>query len=508
METTVVLCAVPELDMNHNHTYTFDSKQAQLNFFNSRKTLVFNEVMYQKDNDSIKLDIVYGNSKLMASNYLYFRNPDDNVIHYCFIVNKKYINENTTQLFLKLDVMQTYLVNIDYYLNSCFIERQHMNPAYTSGKPNLDVLNRPEDIECGEYVIKSVTNLFDFRDKGGYIVASTDKLSKKGENQGVGDPKPEPGGGTTPGGGGTKPSVTGEMIVNSARKLIGKPYIFGGNYPPLGSDSGTDCSGLCRWAYNDNGLGIPRTTYEQIKYGKDVNGSSLKPGDLIFTIWSSPGVPEHVFMFAHYNDDGSFQVIEAREPGTNIGEFTRTWKSDYRAKRYIAVNASQESQAVPQPSNPDWDSFPSNVKNFINAVYSGANDGYHKYGLFASVTIAQGALETGWNSSPPGNNLFGIKADSSWTGKTFTTTTQEDYGYGLVTITDTFRAYDSIHDSIIDRCKFLQENERYVNAGVFAARTPQEQIQALKNAGYATDPYYVSKLMQIVNDFNLTVYDI
>ena len=234
METTVVLCAVPELDMNHNHTYTFDTKQAQLNFFNSRKTLVFNEVMYQKDNDSIKLDIVYGNSKLMASNYLYFRNPDDNVIHYCFIVNKKYINENTTQLFLKLDVMQTYLVNIDYYLNSCFIERQHMNPAYASGKPNLDVLNRPEDIECGEYVIKSVTNLFDFRDKGGYIVASTDKLSKKGENQGVGNPPPTPGGGSS--GGGTTPSVTGDMIVASARKLIGKPYIFGGNYPPLGSE--------------------------------------------------------------------------------------------------------------------------------------------------------------------------------------------------------------------------------------------------------------------------------
>ena len=46
METTVVLCSVPELDINHNHTYTFNTKQAQLDFLNSRKTLVFNEVMY------------------------------------------------------------------------------------------------------------------------------------------------------------------------------------------------------------------------------------------------------------------------------------------------------------------------------------------------------------------------------------------------------------------------------------------------------------------------------
>ena len=72
----------------------------------------------------------------------------------------------------------------------------------------------------------------------------------------------------------------------------------------------------------------------------------------------------------------------------------------------------------------------------------------------------------------------------------------------------TFRAYDSIHDSIIDRCKFLQENSNYVNAGVFSATTPQEQCQALKNAGYATDPDYVSKLVGIINNYNLTVYDV
>lgn len=341
METTVVLCAVPELDMNHNHTYTFDSKQAQLNFFNSRKTLVFNEVMYQKDNDSIKLDIVYGNSKLMASNYLYFRNPDDNVIHYCFIINKKYINENTTQLFLKLDVMQTYLVNIDYYLNSCFIERQHMNPAYASGKPNLDVLNRPEDIECGEYVIKSITNLFDFRDKGGYIVASTDKLSKKGENQGVGNPPPS-GGGGTPGGGGTTPSVTGDKIVASARKLIGKPYIYGGNYPPLGENAGTDCSGLCQWAYNDNGIKIERTTYQQINYGKQIDGGSLQPGDLIFMNFDERG-PGHVIMFAHYNNDGTFTAIEARDVGTTINEYIWRWRDDFVAKRYINLNSGSST---------------------------------------------------------------------------------------------------------------------------------------------------------------------
>ena len=508
METTVVLCSVPELDINHNHTYTFNTKQAQLDFFNSRKTLVFNEVMYQKDNDSIKLDIVYGNSKLMSSNYLYFRNPDDNVIHYCFIVNKKYINENTTQLFLKLDVMQTYLVGIDYHLSDSFIERQHMNEMKSNGKPDLDVLNRPEDIEVGEYVVGNTINIYDFEQSGGYIVASTDKLSKKKASTGGGIPGGSSGGSS---GGGTTPtpSVTGDKIVASARKLIGKPYILGGNYPPLGSDAGTDCSGLCRWAYNDNGITIPRVTYDQVQQGTPVNKDSLQPGDLIFMIFSEAG-PEHVVMFANYNGDGSFQVIEAREPGTNIGEFTRTWGSDYMARRIISNSggSSGSSSAAPQPSNPEWDSIPSNVQTFINAVYEGANAGYHQYNLFASLTIAQGGLETGWNTSPAGNNLFGIKADSSWTGKTFTSETWEDYGDGPVQVTATFRAYDSISDSVLDRCKFLKENQRYTDAGVFTASTPEAQAQALKDAGYATDPAYVSKLTGIINNYNLKVYDI
>ena len=210
-------------------------------------------------------------------------------------------------------------------------------------------------------------------------------------------------------------------------------------------------------------------------------------------------------MFSKHGNDGSLWCVEAQQPGTNIMERQFTWTSEMVARRIII---STGSQATPQPSNPSWDSIPSNVQTFINTIYEGANIGYHQYNLFASVTIAQGGLETGWNTSPPGNNLFGIKADSSWTGKTFTTETQEETPDGVITITDTFRAYDNINDSVVDRCKFLKENQRYTDAGVFTASTPQEQVQALKNAGYATDSQYVSKLMNIINSYNLTVYDV
>lgn len=123
-------------------------------------------------------------------------------------------------------------------------------------------------------------------------------------------------------------------VVNSARKLIGKPYVWGGNYPPLGSDVGTDCSGLMQWAYNDNGIKISRTTYTQIKEGIEVSEAELKPGDLIFLRFSSPGVPEHVFMYSG-KKNGKHMCVEAPRTGLNIREIEFTWGSNYRARRII-----------------------------------------------------------------------------------------------------------------------------------------------------------------------------
>ena len=119
-----------------------------------------------------------------------------------------------------------------------------------------------------------------------------------------------------------------KSVVNSARKLIGKWYVFGGNYPPLGKDSGTDCSGLMQWAYNDNGIKISRTTYTQIKEGTEVSEGDLKQGDLVF-----PST-EHVFMYSG-EKDGKHMCVEAAHTGTQIRERAFTWGSGYRARRII-----------------------------------------------------------------------------------------------------------------------------------------------------------------------------
>lgn len=79
--------------------------------------------------------------------------------------------------------------------------------------------------------------------------------------------------------------------------------------------------------------------------------------------------------------------------------------------------------------------------------------------------------------------------------------TQEFYGNATtpITINDFFRVYKNFEESAEDYIRFLKTNPRYTNAGVFTATTPQEQIERIKAAGYATAPNYVELVMGIIN---------
>jgi len=129
--------------------------------------------------------------------------------------------------------------------------------------------------------------------------------------------------------------------------------------------------------------------------------------------------------------------------------------------------------------------------------------------VLPSVCIAQAALETGWGKSNlmiKANAYFGIKAGSNWKGKVYSSSTQECYdGVNYVSTTDTFRAYDSLEDSIKDYYDLITNNSRYDKAcNVSDAETC---ITEIKNGGYATDPNYIKNVMSIINQYNLTQYD-
>lgn len=100
----------------------------------------------------------------------------------------------------------------------------------------------------------------------------------------------------------------GRQAFLAAKKLLGRPYVFGGNYPPLGTSAGTDCSGLVQWAYHAVGVELGRTTYSQfMQY--TVTGP-YDNGDLLFFKGSDPGPhgePGHVGLFAGYGFIGPNQ---------------------------------------------------------------------------------------------------------------------------------------------------------------------------------------------------------
>ena len=131
--------------------------------------------------------------------------------------------------------------------------------------------------------------------------------------------------------------------------------------------------------------------------------------------------------------------------------------------------------------------------------------------LFPSVKLAQAALESAWGSRFVGNNLFGIKAKGStnkyWDGRGISAQTAEVFDGISTVITDAFRLYNTLEDSIKDHTLFLRENPRYAAAGVFTAPTPEAQAKALQRAGYATDPDYAAKLIAIIQANNFERFD-
>ncbi|KEI18237.1 glucosaminidase domain-containing protein [Clostridium haemolyticum] len=146
---------------------------------------------------------------------------------------------------------------------------------------------------------------------------------------------------------------------------------------------------------------------------------------------------------------------------------------------------------------------------FINKIKDSAIDTQIKYKIFASVSIAQAILESGWGSSVLAkkyNNLFGIKALRDWSGPIANIDTREYTRSGIITVKQPFRIYNSWSESILDHALFLKK-KWYVEASVFTAKDYKEQIQAIFNGGYTSDPNYIDKILKLINYYNLNQYD-
>ncbi|MEE6726625.1 glucosaminidase domain-containing protein [Pediococcus acidilactici] len=142
--------------------------------------------------------------------------------------------------------------------------------------------------------------------------------------------------------------------------------------------------------------------------------------------------------------------------------------------------------------------------NFVNGIVADVMSVCQSNNLYASVAMAQAVVESAYGSSTlaqEAHNLFGIKADSTWHGATYTKNTQEVINGRTVTISAAFRKYDSFKDSIADYAKKLESRPQYVNAFSNHAHNYVESVKAIKAGGYATAPTYVSSIVNCINNY-------
>lgn len=125
-----------------------------------------------------------------------------------------------------------------------------------------------------------------------------------------------------------------------------------------------------------------------------------------------------------------------------------------------------------------------------------------KYKIPASITLAQGLLETGGGQSrlaQQGNNHFGIKCKEDWTGKTMKHTDDAP--------NECFRVYDDPRDSYEDHSKFLAYRQYYVNLFKLDMMDYRAWAHGLKKAGYATNPRYAYILIDKIEKNKLYEFD-
>ncbi|GAA1338025.1 C40 family peptidase [Arthrobacter roseus] len=107
--------------------------------------------------------------------------------------------------------------------------------------------------------------------------------------------------------------VNGNSVVETAKKYIGVPYVWGGEDP-----TGMDCSGFVQWVFKDLGVDVPRVVGDQMNVGSEVNGlANARPGDLLVTLGGN-----HISFYL-----GNGKAIDAPQPGKNIA-IRDLWETD------------------------------------------------------------------------------------------------------------------------------------------------------------------------------------
>src|SRR5690606_2138085 len=160
---------------------------------------------------------------------------------------------------------------------------------------------------------------------------------------------------------------------------------------------------------------------------------------------------------------------------------------------------AEEPEVVVVPINIPYSE---RVANYINEFRDIAQEEMLQYGIPASITLAQGILESGAGAGEltmKANNHFGIKCHKGWEGDRVY---HDDDERG-----ECFRKYNDPKYSYRDHSLFLTQRSRYQDLFKLRKDDYKGWAKGLRKAGYATDPKYPEKLIGIIERYNLEKYD-
>ncbi|WP_188205165.1 LysM peptidoglycan-binding domain-containing protein [Desemzia incerta] len=187
-------------------------------------------------------------------------------------------------------------------------------------------------------------------------------------------------------------------------------------------------------------------------------------------------------------------------------------KNVIRVGQKLTVN--QQASSAPKEELKDINKSQTPAQ-FIETVASFASEIAAKNNLYASVMIAQSGLESGWGGSAlaksPNHNLFGIKG--SYNGESVTMYTKEySTSTGWINIPQNFKKYPSYAESFQDNANLLKRGTSWnpeFYAGAWVSNTSNVyEATAWLEGRYATDPTYAAKLNSLINEYNLTRFDV
>jgi hypothetical protein len=122
-----------------------------------------------------------------------------------------------------------------------------------------------------------------------------------------------------------KAKVNLNALVALAQQYLGTPYVWGGSSPK----TGFDCSGFVQWLYGQQGISLPRTTYQQYGKGIPIPKTELKPGDIVFFEGSAKG-PGHEGLYI-----GNGKFIESPHTGAKIRISSLAGRRDFVGARRV-----------------------------------------------------------------------------------------------------------------------------------------------------------------------------